>query len=148
MTKEVMISVRGLQFETEHDAEEIEVIQKGEYYKKNETHYIIYEELMEGFDESTKNIIKFKDHEMNITKKGLMNVHMNFEEQKKHLTNYNTPFGNIVVGLEAKKVKIEEADKRIVLDVEYALDINYEYLADCKIKVDIRSTDGEAFLLQ
>jgi hypothetical protein len=28
------------------------------------------------------------------------------------------------------------------------MDVNYEHLADCKIKVDIRAKDGEAFSLR
>ncbi len=54
MTKEVMVSIRGLQFDQEMDSEEIETIQWGQYYKKNDTHYIIYDELMEGCDEPTR----------------------------------------------------------------------------------------------
>lgn len=34
MTKEVMVSIRGLQFDQEMDSEEIETIQWGQYYKK------------------------------------------------------------------------------------------------------------------
>ena len=40
MTKEVMISIRGIQFDNGQDGEKIESIQKGEYYYKNNTHYI------------------------------------------------------------------------------------------------------------
>ena len=36
----------------------------------------------------------------------------------------------------------------MVLEVDYALDVNYEHLADCKIHVDIRSLDGEQFSLR
>ena len=148
MTKEVMVSVRGLQFEQGYDGENIEMIQFGEYYKKNDTHYVIYDEVTEGSKETTKNIIKFKEHEMNLTKRGFVNIHMAFEEKHKNLTNYVTPYGNILIGLEAKKVTFTEEEKRILLHVDYVLDVNYEYLADCKIVMDIRAKDGEGFSLQ
>ena len=51
MTKEVMVSIKGLQFDQGADSEEIETIQWGQYYKKNDTHYVIYEEVMEGYEE-------------------------------------------------------------------------------------------------
>ena len=35
MTKDVMISIRGIQFENGQDGEKIESIQMGEYYNKN-----------------------------------------------------------------------------------------------------------------
>lgn len=34
MTKEVMVSIKGLQFDQSADSEEIETIQWGQYYKK------------------------------------------------------------------------------------------------------------------
>lgn len=148
MTKEVMISIRGIQFENGQDGERIESIQKGEYYYKNNTHYILFEEIMEGIEEPVKNRIKFKEGEMHLNKKGPVNVTMDFLEAKKTLTNYRTPFGSLVIGLEAKKVEFEEEEKRILLDVDYTLEVNYEPLADCKIRVDIRSMDGEAFSLR
>ena len=43
---------------------------------------------------------------------------------------------------------MEEEEKRVVLQVDYTLDVNYEYLADCKIHIDIRSLDGERFSLR
>ncbi len=148
MTKDVMVSVRGLQFEQGYDGENIEMIQCGEYYKRNDTHYVIYDEVTEGSKETTKNIIKFKEHEMNLTKRGFVNAHMAFEEKHKNLTNYVTPYGNILIGLEAKKISFTEEEKRILLNVDYVLDVNYEYLADCKIIMDIRARDGEGFSLQ
>ena len=148
MTKEVMISIRGIQFDNGQDGEKIESIQKGEYYFKNNTHYIMFEEIIEGMDEPVRSMIKFKKGEMHLNKKGPINVTMDFLEKKKTLTDYRTPFGSIVIGIEAMKVDFEEEEKRIVVTVEYAMDVNYEHLADCNIKVDIRAKDGEAFSLR
>ena len=143
-----MISIRGIQFDNGQDGEKIESIQKGEYYFKNNTHYIMFEEIIEGMDEPVKSMIKFKEGEMHLNKKGPINVTMDFLEDQKTLTDYRTPFGSLVIGLEAKKVNFEEEEKRILLNVDYTLEVNYEPLANCKIRVDIRSMDGEAFSLR
>ena len=37
MTKDVLIAIKGLQFEEAEDAEEIEVIQRGQYFQRNVT---------------------------------------------------------------------------------------------------------------
>ena len=120
MTKEVMVSIRGLQFDQEMDSEEIETIQWGQYYKKNDTHYIIYDELMEGCDEPTRNIIKFKEHEMNLTKRGTVNVYMVFEENKKNMTSYLTPYGSILIGLDTSRVTFTEEEKEW-MDKQYGV---------------------------
>ncbi len=148
MTKDVMISIRGIQFEEGMDGEKIESIQKGEYYSRNDMHYILFEEVVEGMEDPVKSMIKFKEGEMHLNKKGPINVTMDFLEDRKTLTDYRTPFGSLVIGLEAKRVNYEEEEKRILLDVDYVLEVNYEPLANCKIRVDIRSMDGEAFSLR
>ena len=148
MTKDVMISIRGIQFEEGMDGEKIESIQKGEYYSRNDMHYILFEEVLEGMEDPVKSMIKFKEGEMHLNKKGPINVTMDFLEDRKTLTDYRTPFGSLVIGLEAKRVNYEEEEKRILLDVDYVLEVNYEPLANCKIRVDIRSMDGEAFSLR
>lgn len=148
MTKDVMISIRGIQFEEGMDGEKIESIQKGEYYSRNDMHYILFEEVVEGMEDPVKSMIKFKEGEMHLNKKGPINVTMDFLEDRKTLTDYRTPFGSLVIGLEAKRVNYEEEEKRILLDIDYVLEVNYEPLANCKIRVDIRSIDGEAFSLR
>ena len=148
MTKEVLLSLRGLQFDAASvDGDKIETITPAEYYKRNDSHYIIFDEAMEGFAESTKNIMKFKNNSLDLTKKGLVNVHMTFEENKKNMTNYSTPYGDILIGIDARSVRLQEEEERIVVDVDYALEINYEHFADCKIKVDVRPQGKEGFVL-
>ena len=73
MTKDVLVAVKGTQMfvQNEEDAEPIETIMAGDYYNKNGKHYIIYEEVMEGFEGSTRNIVKLNKDSVDITKKGL-----------------------------------------------------------------------------
>ena len=71
MKKDVIISIRGLQFVQDGDeTEPVEVVTCGEYYKKDQTHYLLYDEMTEGFKEVTRNVIKFKDKSLEVKKKG------------------------------------------------------------------------------
>ena len=140
MTNDVLISLRGLQFDqSDSDVEKIETIMPGSYYEKNGSHYVLYDEIMEGFSEPVKNRIKFGEHALELTRSGAVNVHMIFEENRKNMTSYNTPYGNILIGIDTRKIHITQESDRIVVDVDYALDVNYEYLADCQIVLDIKS---------
>lgn len=141
MTKEVLLSIRGLQFEGANDANDLETITAAEYYKKNDSHYVIYEEATEGFQDTTKNIIKWNGETLELTKRGLVNVHMIFEEKKKNMTDYRTPFGSILIGIDTKQIQVAESEEYISVDVDYVLGVNYEYLADCKISMHVRAKD-------
>lgn len=148
MTKEVLLTLQGLQFDQrEEDSDKIETVTVGDYFKKNDRHYVVYEEITEGFEQPTKNRLKFSDHMVELTRNGLVNVHMVFQENKKNMSNYNTPFGQILVGIDTKRINIDEKEDNIVVDVDYALDINYEFLSDCHIKIDIRSKENSGFTL-
>lgn len=145
MTKEVLVKISGLQFAGEMENEPVEVITTGDYYKRNGKHYILYDEIMEGFPEPTKNIIKLDEDMLDITKKGTTNVHMMFEKNRKNVTYYYTPYGSLLIGIDAKKVEVQEGEHNIDVKVDYALEVNYEHLADCSITMNITSKDGGEF---
>lgn len=148
MTKDVIVSISGLQFPGEGEAETVEVITNGNYYLKNGKHYIIYEELAEGFTGTTRNVVKLQDNCLDITKKGISNVHMMFEKNKKNVSYYYTPFGSLLIGIDANSIRVEETDQNINVTVDYSLEVNYEHLADCTIKMNIKSKEAGDFRLQ
>ena len=146
MTKDVLVTISGLQIMSmAEDSEPVEVITAGDYYKKNNKHYVIYDEVTEGFDGPTKNIIKLQEDCVDITKRGITNVHMVFEKNKKNITCYQTPFGNLMLGIDAKNISIKEDEHDISVNVEYALELNYEHIADCTVKMAIQSKEGSGF---
>lgn len=142
MNKDVLLTIKGLQFDAAAEETNLQTITAAEYYEKNNSHYVIYDETMEGSGENTKNIIKFKDKSLELTKKGFVNVHMLFEENKKSLTNYATPFGDILIGIDARKITMTDKDDTIHVNVDYALEVNYEFLADCKISMEISEREA------
>ena len=135
MTKDVMISIRGMHFDLTDNGDNIEIIQPGQYYTRGDTHYLIYEEPVEGTDQTNKNMIKFNDTSMTLTKKGVINTSLLFDTSKKNLTNYVTPYGNLVIGLDTHTVSVTKTDDEINLKINYSLDVNYEFLADCDISI-------------
>lgn len=137
MNKEVLVSISGLQF-VEDNKDAIEMITVGDYYKKNGKHYLMFEEIQEGFEGTTRNMIKFNEHMVDITKKGITNVHMVFEEKQKNMTYYDTPFGNLLIGLSTNNIDIEEEESAINIKIDYSLDINYEFVSDCKISISVK----------
>lgn len=139
MTKDVLISIAGLQFGESQEADSVEIITPGNYYKKRNYHYVMYDEVTEGFEGVTKNLIKFDDDFVSITKRGITNVDMIFESKKKNITNYITPYGSLLVGIDASNIDINENEDEIGIKIDYSLDINYQHLAECKIDMHIRS---------
>lgn len=93
MTKDILLRLKGLQFVGEGEEEPLEVIAPGTYFEKNGKHYIRYDEVMEGFEGTVQNLIKVDGSSMEVTKRGVANAHMIFEENKKILHIIIRPSG-------------------------------------------------------
>lgn len=140
MTKDVLVTVKGSQFMS-NGTDDIEIVVPGNYYKKNNKHYVIYEELIDGSSSMTKNRLKFDDKNFNLVRTGAVNVNMLFEENKRNISSYMTPFGELMVGFDVKKINVEETDNIINVGINYDLDVNYERMGNCNIEMSIKSCE-------
>ena len=148
MNKDVLIHVRGLQMMETDDAQEpIEIVVPGQYYFRNGSHYLRYEEMLDDTAETTVNHIKMSPNGVEVRKQGQVNVHMVFEEGKKNKTFYNTPYGTLQMGISATGLELKESEDGIQMKVDYALDMNEEHVADCYLTVQAQSKDSADFVL-
>lgn len=137
MTKEIMVSVSGIQFEIE-PSEPVELITVGDYYNKNGKHYIFYDESdME--DGLTKNRIKIAPGKIEVVKSGATNAQMIFEEGKTNLTYYDTAMGSLLMGVTTSSIQLKEEEHRIRAKVNYSLEVNYNHISNCEITINVRS---------
>lgn len=139
MTKDILLSVKGLHNQGMEAAGDIETITPAQYFDKGDSSYVLYEEMVEGMETPIKNIVKFKDGYLEVTKKGPLNAHLLFETGKKNLTNYSTPFGSFTIGVDTNLVEIKEEENKIEILVRYVLEANYEYLSDCVLTMKLES---------
>ena len=90
MNKDVLIHVRGLQMMETDDAQEpIEIVVPGQYYFRNGSHYLRYEEMLDDTAETTVNYIKMSPNGVEVRKQGQVNVHMVLRKARKQ-DFYNT----------------------------------------------------------
>ena len=54
MTKDVLLAIKGIQFDATEAESNVQTITVAEYYEKNSSRYVIFEESAEGTDEKTK----------------------------------------------------------------------------------------------
>ena len=140
MTKDVLIRISGLQA-IDGETNDVEMIFTGDYYLKNGKHYVIYEEIMEGFDGKVHNTVKIGPNLVDIKKKGVIGAHMVFELDKKSQTRYSTPMGELIVEIGTNRIRIEEEEHHLLVLIGYSLDINYQHVSDNQIVMDICSRE-------
>ncbi len=150
MTKDVLVSISGLQMAVNemenNDDEPIEIVSAGTYYFKGGTHYIFFEEVAEGISGVTKTQIRLKGKDtLEVMKKGISNMHMVFEKNKHNRCFYKTPLGELNLGIHTSKIVVDEKVDNINIRAEYVLDVNYEPLADCTIRINVKPMNSKEF---
>lgn len=138
MTKNVVISLTGLQYvQSEADAP-IEVITFGSYFVKDDEIFLFYEEIQD--DQSTvKCRIRIGENRVEMNKQDDAHTRLCFEKGEKTITNYRTPYGDILVGLTTYEVHRLLTEDYAEITLKYALDINDEKAADCTLVVKVQS---------
>ena len=139
MEKDVLIHINGMQYTGGEEPEPVEVITPGQYYFKNGNHYLLFEDVTDNPDERTSSLMKFRPAYLEVRRKGFVETKMVFEENKKTLTLYETPFGVMNVSVSATSIRLKEERESIMLIADYALDINNSYMADCTITLTATS---------
>ena len=135
MKKNVVITVRGLQPEV--DAEEpVEVISAGTHMQKEDTHYLSYEEADED-GRITRNRIKITGNSIEMTKQGGFSTQMLFRLGEKQYACYETPFGELTLGMETKRLEVEETEGALYANLLYGLEINGAYVSDCQLDIEV-----------
>lgn len=137
-TQKAIIRISGMQFAPDIEEEDgvVENMMPGSCKKIGDMYYIRYEELQEGFTQKSDVLIKAKPGYLEMTKKGLINVHMVISSGETHQTNYTTPFGNLLFSIRGKNIAVYEAEEGIKVHAKYDMDVNYEYLSENDIRIE------------
>lgn len=143
MTRNVVISLAGLQYATEEEEAPIEVINFGQYYKKGDKHYLLYEETDEK-GTATKCRIKVSEKELELQKRDRSNTRLLFLPGEEYLTNYETPYGSLLVGVNTRSLELYEEDEFLRATLKYGLEINSEKTGECTLVLKVQSCEQGA----
>lgn len=107
---------------------------------------IKYDEVLEGTTKKCTSTIKIAGNSVEVTKKGPVTAHLSFVPGEKTMTFYETPYGNIYLGIFSRSVDMQRTEDKLTISIDYALELNYEQVSDCKVDIEI-SSKGKFSLL-
>ena len=137
MKEDVLVKIKGLHAMREMPGEDVEVIFPGTCRRLGAAWYIRYDEPVEGFDGGISNLITLRENGIEVEKTGLTSTHMVFEKGKKTETWYETPVGEILLGISALEVSVEEKEESLDAFVHYVLDVGAQSGAECELSMSI-----------
>lgn len=118
---------------------------KGQLSERNGVLYVLYKENTDEGQRGesgagiVKNLLKIEKEPERVCLKrsGAVSSEMIFAEGKKNSSLYKTSYGTLEIGTETRKVSVRKETEKISLQLMYALFIQDEKQADCRLKIEI-----------
>jgi len=139
--KDVIISIKGTQgtgsYLTE-DAEVIELITNGEYtHNGTETEFSYMESEVTGM-EGTRTTFRVNPQMVTLTREGSLNAQMVFEQGKKHVFLYETPYGAATMGVDTKRLRCGLDDTGGEMEIAYIIDLDSVVVSENSFVINVR----------
>ena len=137
LKKDVMIMVDSKKEHPDMDAEEMNFVTEGLYYKKDGHYYITYAESPVTGMEGTKTILKIEPDSVILIRSGTASSLMFFKKGRKHISGCNTEYGTVEFGVTASKLNVSMNDKGGNFQVEYVLEVNNKVRSFTTLNVQV-----------
>ena len=137
MTKDVLVTVSGRQFDVAE--EPVEVTAQGTYYLKNGKHYVLYEEQPEDAGELIKNRIKLQEECIEIKKSGAVSSVLKLVAGERTASLYRTGAGAVTMEVDTKDIAVTEVEGLLQAKVCYELHINGQFVSNCEVDVKVQA---------
>lgn len=125
MTDNVIISIKGKQLYAEGSPEEMELVTAGTLKRDGAGGYTVsYQETELTGLEGTTTRLYIRDGQVTLLREGSINSQMVFEEGRRHLSMYETPYGALSIGVNTRRMRSTLGEAGGDLEIDYAIEID------------------------
>lgn len=137
MKDNITILLKSIQW-IDNEKSETELITKARYEKTDDTIKISYDDTSATGFEGSVTVIEVKgEKNATVMRSGTANSLITLEPDKKHYCHYETPFGDMQIGVYTHKID-NKLDTEKSLYMKYTIDINSAYVSDNEIILEIK----------
>ncbi|MCY6485603.1 DUF1934 domain-containing protein [Clostridium aestuarii] len=138
--KKAIISVLSKQKGSENDA--IEIVTQGEFYKKEECYYAVYDETELSGMKGTTTTFKIKPDQFSLIRMGSTTGKMNFKHNGKDVSMYNTPYGTLELFIDTQKIDIDINDDGGSIAIGYDMKLEGQKAIKTELDINIKTKES------
>ena len=138
MEKDVIISIRGTQDYSGTEPDTMELVTEGKLAVQDGALRLSYEESELTGMEGTTTVFQVEPEKVTLLRLGSVQSEMVFEEGRRHMSLYSTPYGNMEIGVRARRLNstLELTGGR--LEIDYDIEINHMLAGQSLFRIDVR----------
>ncbi len=109
-----------------------------DYYEKDGSSYILYEEEPDGSGGAVRNMIKYNGSTLEMTKRGAVRSRMVFQAGQTHRTDYVTPYGILCLEVATREASFSRQEDGTEIRLAYTLSSGGQLLSHCTLDIVLR----------
>lgn len=140
MEKQVILSIRGQQTFENMEPEVTELVTEGTLHMDGSSNVTLtYQESELTGLEGTQTTIQVEPESVTILREGEVNSQMVFQEGRRHLSLYNTPYGALTMGVNTRKMKVDLDETGGSIEIDYAIEIDHAVAGQNLFQIYVRT---------
>ena len=142
MEKDVIISIKGTQ-KYEHNAPDvIELVTQGRLKEREGGYTLTYQESELTGLEGTRTTIEVEDEQVTLLREGGVNSQMVFQEGRRHMSMYNTPYGAIEIGISTRHLMADLHAQGGNIEIDYAIEVDHALAGRNIFQINVKEAQG------
>ena len=142
MEKDVIISIKGMQKYEHADPDVIELITKGRLAEREGNFTLTYQESALTGLEGTRTTIQVEGEQVTLLREGGVNSQMVFQEGRRHMSMYNTPYGAIEIGINTSHLMTDLHDRGGDIEIDYAIEVDHAMAGRNIFQINVKEAPG------
>lgn len=141
MEKDVVISIKGTQRYDNNDPDVIELVTQGRLARDGESYTLSYQESELTGLEGTLTTIQVDGEQVTLMRVGEFTSQMVFQEGRRHLSMYNTPYGAMAIGVNTRHLLAELNDQGGDIEIDYSIEIDHALAGRSVFQIKIKEAE-------
>ena len=149
MEKEVVISIKGMQKYEGTLPDVIELVTEGRLTRDGKSYTLSYQESELTGLGGTLTTIQVDGDQVTLMRVGEFNSQLVFQEGRRHLSMYNTPYGAMTIGVNTRHLLAQLTDQGGDIEVDYAVEVDHAMAGRNVFRINVKEAEsGTASLKQ
>ncbi len=148
MEKLVVISIKGIQEFDKTEPDVTELVTQGWLSQEGPYYVLSYQESEVTGMEGTQTTFHITPEQVTLMREGGFNSQMVFEEGRRHLSMYNTPFGSMAIGVHTRHLLADMGEDGGNMEIDYAIEIDHSIAGRNVFQINVKPSESDGSLKQ
>ena len=142
MDKDVVISIKGMQQYEGALPDAVELVTAGRLSREGESYTLSYQESELTGLGGTLTTILVDGEQVTILRVGEFNSQMVFQEGRRHLSMYNTPYGAMAIGVHTLHLLADLDGQGGRIEVDYTIEVDHALAGRSVFHINVKESEG------